>query len=124
MDDHLSNEDYAAVRNFARDPRRTTWSTIDGPRNAEVNMRAPQHSTLEEIEQRIFKAMHGIDGITNLLNDHADRVHGPVPEMGNDAFMATDAPPGQISRIFMALEGLDGAVERIAQASGRNTTIA
>lgn len=128
--------DLASKYHPQRDPRHTTRSSftqesLSGAQ--EANMRSSEelnrpmpvtYSTLEEIEQRIYKAMRGIDGLANLLNDHADRVHGTIPETGNGASACMETPPGQISRIFMALEALDGAVDRISFASGRNTTLA
>lgn len=107
MDDHLSNEDYARVRavGYAGETTRPA-------------------STLEEIANRIYAAVGRISGITDLMTDHADRLHGSEGEelAGRGGVEAT--PPGQISRIFQALEHLDRAVENNAYAAGRNTTIA
>ena len=80
-------------------------------------------STLEEIAERIHMACTRLDGITDLMMDHADRVHGPSEEVEGNGSL-TPTPPGQLSCIFQALERLDGVVSRNAYEAGRNTNIA
>lgn len=144
MDDHLSNEDYAKVREVARDPRRTTRSsfaaaqqahnerqsrafdeaerTLGYAGDAALNRTRPT-STLEEITDRIYAACSRLCAVTDLLTDHADRLHSCEDEAVDRAGVE-ETPPGQISRIFQALEHLDRVVERNAYAAGRNTNIA
>lgn len=130
MDDHLSNEDYARVREVARDPRRTTRSSINEQRAMERALQDPRAepstrpaSTLEEITDRIYTACSRLCAVTDLLTDHADRLHSCEDEAVDRAGVE-QTPPGQISRIFQALEHLDRVVERNAYAAGRNTNIA
>ena len=129
MDDHLSNEDYARVREVARDPRRTTRSSINEQRAMECAVgyageTTRPASTLEEIANRIYAAVGRISGITDLMTDHADRLHGcDCDEIAGRA-EAEPVPSSQVARIFQALEHLDRAVDNNAYAAGRNINIA
>lgn len=116
---------YDLDKDEVRDPRRTTRSsfTREALSGAGTSQPTRSASTLEEIAERIHMACTRLDGITDLMTDHADRVHGPTP-VGNGAGDCEEIPPGQVSRIFQALDRLDGAVNRNAYEAGRNTNIA
>lgn len=127
------NPEYATQEAKQLDPRRTTRSSFAEAQKA-INERQSRAyageaaqtrsaSTLEEIAERIHMACTRLDGITDLMMDHADRVHGPTP-VGNGAGDCEETPHSQMSRIFQALERLDGAVNRNAYEAGRNTNIA
>lgn len=119
------NPEYATQEAKQPDPRRTTRSSFARETLSSAGTSQPTRSasTLEEIAERIHTACTRLDGITDLMMDHADRVHGPTP-VGNGAGDCEETPHSQMSRIFQALERLDGAVNRNAYEAGRNTNIA
>lgn len=125
------NPEYATQEAKQLDPRRTTRSSIDVQRAMEraagyagEAAQTRPTSTLEEIAERIHMACTRLDDVTDLMMDHADRVHGSSDELAGGANGIEPALPGQVSRIFQALERLDGALNRNAYAAGRNTNIA
>lgn len=81
-------------------------------------------SPLAEIEERIFNAARAAQEIGNKLHEHANVVHGPVPEEGARAANGRDMPDAKLDRIFVALDALDAAQSYMAQGAGRNTTLA
>lgn len=83
-------------------------------------------TTLGSIERRIESIGHAVEEIGHKLNAHADMVHGPCPtehDRGNGK-LGRDKPNSAIQRIFMALDTLDNATSYMAEAAGRNCTLA
>lgn len=117
---------YDLDKDEVRDPRRTTRSSFTREALSGAGTAQPTRSasTLEEIAERIHMACTRLDDVTDLMMDHADRVHGSSDELAGGANGVEPALPGQVSRIFQALERLDGALNRNAYAAGRNTNIA
>lgn len=74
---------------------------------------------LQEILMRIGKASNTAECIAAELREHADRVHGPVPE--NAAANSKDGTLGAVlPEIFNALSRLDRAQSELAEQAGRN----
>lgn len=80
-------------------------------------------SPLEQIEQRILNAASVSREIGHKLNAHADEVFGCVPTGGTKDETA-DRPGARLDRIFQALDYLDQQQSYMAEAAGRNTTLA
>ncbi len=81
---------------------------------------------LATIEERISSVARSMREIGHKLNEHADTVHGPVPTTPNNVRTGDeqDCPSALLERIFVALDYLDQAASYMAEAAGRNCTLA
>lgn len=105
------------------DKQRIDWRL--GPEEARpaLSDRTLIASPLEQIEQRIIQAARASQEIGHKLHQHADEVHGPmVTRAGKPE--DRDQPQARLERIFMALDFLDEQQSYMAEAAGRNTTLA
>lgn len=82
--------------------------------------------TLDQIFERIMRNSMQAKEIGHKLNQHADAVHGPQPTDGRTAGIAgeRDLPSAALDRIYMALDDLDRSQSYMAEAAGRNSTLA
>lgn len=85
------------------------------------------------IERIAATTTDGLHGVAGHLEDHADRVHGALPECGRaNSASTSDAPPaygaGQLGDLQRAIDNLESALDfaasRVAMAAGRNATLA
>jgi hypothetical protein len=79
--------------------------------------------TLDDICDRILAAARAAREIGHKLHEHADAVHGPMPETANKD-ETRDRANGAIPRIYEALQTLDHAQAYMTEAAGRNATLA
>jgi hypothetical protein len=82
------------------------------------------NGTLENIRERIGHFEKQVVELAHKLREHADAVHGTVPQPAVEQDGLKDQPPGLISRIHVELDDLDTAIGRLAQEAGRNSTLA
>ena len=93
-------------------------------------------TSLRGLMDRLAKMadIHGaaLHGIASQLEDHADRVHGPLAPMGEEAAgTGRDMPyygDGMLAQVWLMLDNLDEVLHtggsRVAFQAGRNPTIA
>jgi hypothetical protein len=124
--DYASNEAQAKMSHAATD-------RVMSDRPASVAPRALTDSrTLAGIAQRLFgmAELHGngLNGIASKLNEHADIVHGHVPESDErDMGPVASNGPGALGMLLDAVDNLNAVLERsgsrVAMAAGRNCTL-
>lgn len=80
---------------------------------------------MEELAQRIEARTRDLNEIAHKLERHADAVHGPAPEeAGARATVPQNDDYPALTRLWVVLDHLDGAISRVAYHAGRNTTLA
>lgn len=98
----------------------------DARLGGEARNAATAISPLDNISERILRVARNMQEITGQLNQHADAVHGQSPEVrsGDSKDEARDRASGALPRVHEALDVLDAALHNVADAAGRNCSLA
>lgn len=105
-------------------------------KRAECVNRAQRSSQMMTIAERIHNirdfASITLHGTASMLEDHADRLHGHLPEQTAERLRPSDDVPdygpGQMGDVMRSIDELEHhlrqAVQRVAMQASRNTNLA